>query len=40
MVGLNLVLWIARLSLHCRSCLRSRTAGLQAIVDAGKGDVR
>jgi hypothetical protein len=27
------------LSLHCRSCLRSRNADLQALVDAGRGDV-
>ena len=27
------------LSLHCRSCLQSRNADLQALVDAGNGDV-
>ncbi len=27
------------LSLHCRSCLRSRTADMQALIDDGRGDV-
>jgi hypothetical protein len=27
------------LSLHCRSCLRSRTADMQALIDDGHGDV-